>query len=248
MARTLVITTSGFYMANPLLRDLEAEGWSIVRNPFGRKMTEDEVSELLQESGAEAMVAGAEPLTDRVFAEKEHVAEPVAERGGGGNYYNTKPVQVGKRFARELIASTLEGRTPVHRGVPAARCEEDGNLRGSGPAARSAVVAYLIDSDVFIRAKNDQTVGSRRLSPSAVAQILKRSATAAGIPADRLAGDSLRAGHTTTAAQNGEPDRIIMRQTGQKRPQTFDVYVRPTTVFEDNSASYLNLDHSGSQR
>lgn len=45
-------------------------------------------------------------------AENERVAELVAERGGGGNYYNTKPVQVGKRFARELIASTLEGRTP----------------------------------------------------------------------------------------------------------------------------------------
>jgi len=44
--------------------------------------------------------------------EKQRVAEIVAERGGGGNYYNTKPVQVGKRFARELIASTLEGRTP----------------------------------------------------------------------------------------------------------------------------------------
>lgn len=31
--------------------------------------------------------------------------------GSGGNYYNTKPVQVGKRFAREVIASALEGRT-----------------------------------------------------------------------------------------------------------------------------------------
>ncbi len=82
MARTLAITTSGFYMANPLLRDLEAEGWSIVRNPFGRKMTEDEVSKLLQESGAEAMVAGVEPLTDRVFAENPQLR--VISRCGSG--------------------------------------------------------------------------------------------------------------------------------------------------------------------
>ncbi len=82
MTRTLAITTSGFYMANPLLRDLEAEGWSIVRNPFGRKMTEDEVSELLQESGAEAMVAGVEPLTDRVFAENPQLR--VISRCGSG--------------------------------------------------------------------------------------------------------------------------------------------------------------------
>ena len=45
-------------------------------------------------------------------AERQRIAEIAAEKGGGGNYYNTKPVQVGKRFARELIASTLEGRTP----------------------------------------------------------------------------------------------------------------------------------------
>lgn len=43
--------------------------------------------------------------------EQERVAAIVTERAGGGNYYTTKPVQVGKRFARELIASTLEGRT-----------------------------------------------------------------------------------------------------------------------------------------
>jgi Zn-dependent peptidase ImmA (M78 family) len=35
----------------------------------------------------------------------------VAERGRGGNYYNTKPVQVGKRFARALVVSTMEGQT-----------------------------------------------------------------------------------------------------------------------------------------
>lgn len=44
--------------------------------------------------------------------ERARIDEIVAARGGGGNYYNTKPVQVGKRFARQLIASTLEGRTP----------------------------------------------------------------------------------------------------------------------------------------
>lgn len=43
--------------------------------------------------------------------ERERVVAIVTERARGGNYYTTKPVQVGKRFARELIASTLEGRT-----------------------------------------------------------------------------------------------------------------------------------------
>lgn len=33
-------------------------------------------------------------------------------KGGGGNYYASKNVQVGRRFARALIGSALEGRTP----------------------------------------------------------------------------------------------------------------------------------------
>ena len=82
MTRTLAITTSGFSMSNPLLRDLEAEGWSIVRNPLGRKMTEAEVSELLRESKAEAMVAGVEPLTERVFAQNPQLR--VISRCGSG--------------------------------------------------------------------------------------------------------------------------------------------------------------------
>lgn len=69
MSRTLAITTSGFDMSNPLLSDFATAGWTIVRNPHGRRMTEDEVSDLLQTTGAEAMVAGVEPLTERVFAE-----------------------------------------------------------------------------------------------------------------------------------------------------------------------------------
>jgi len=47
--------------------------------------------------------------------ERGRVAEFLAGRGGGGNYYNTKPVQVSRRFASALIASAKEGRTPYTR-------------------------------------------------------------------------------------------------------------------------------------
>lgn len=47
--------------------------------------------------------------------ERQGVAASLADRGGGGNYYNTKPVQVSRRFASALIASAKEGRTPYTR-------------------------------------------------------------------------------------------------------------------------------------
>jgi hypothetical protein len=61
-------------------------------------------------------------------------------------------------------------------------------------------------------------------------------------PPDRLAGRSLRAGHATTAAQNRAPDRTIIRKTSHRRLETLDGYMRPATVFIDNSARFLGLD------
>jgi D-3-phosphoglycerate dehydrogenase len=51
-----------------LLSEFRGDGWEIVRSQYGRKLTEDEVTDLLRDGGAAGMVAGVEPLTEAVFA------------------------------------------------------------------------------------------------------------------------------------------------------------------------------------
>lgn len=101
------------------------------------------------------------------------------------------------------------------------------------------VVAAISDGPIFRKVTRYKTITTRALTGAAVAQIIRR--VAAGIPADNL----LRAGHATTAALKQAPDRSIMRQTGHKRAETLDGYVRPATVFIDNSATYLGPDTNG---
>ncbi|MBN9123337.1 MAG: phosphoglycerate dehydrogenase [Nitrosospira sp.] len=64
----LAISTSSFDIdGNPPLKHLLSEGMHIVKNSHGRKLTEDETIALLG-SDTVGMIAGIEPLTERVFA------------------------------------------------------------------------------------------------------------------------------------------------------------------------------------
>ncbi len=64
--------------------------------------------------------------------EQERIAQIETEGPSSGNYYNTKPVQVGKRFARELIASTLEGRTPYTEAFRLLNVKKTATFEGLG--------------------------------------------------------------------------------------------------------------------
>ena len=80
-----------------------------------------------------------------------------------------------------------------------------------------------------------------RLTPNAVARIVKRYVAATGLNADSFSGHSLRAGFVTSAARAGEPERRIMRTTGHKSVEMVLRYVRRANVFSDNSALALGL-------
>ncbi len=80
----------------------------------------------------DAGVLSWDRFMEELRIEKARVAKIVLERGGGGNHYNTKPVQVGKRFARELIASTLEGRTPYTEAFRLLNVKKTSTFEGLG--------------------------------------------------------------------------------------------------------------------
>lgn len=79
---TLVISTSSFDIDNnPPLQHLLENGFNIITNPHRRKLTEDEISELLGH-GAVGLIAGIEPLTERVLQSADHLK--VISRCGAG--------------------------------------------------------------------------------------------------------------------------------------------------------------------
>ena len=78
----LVISTSSFDVeGNSSLNHLVNSGMHIVRNSYKRKLTEDEAIELLGENTI-GMIAGIEPLTERVFSSAKNLK--VVSRCGAG--------------------------------------------------------------------------------------------------------------------------------------------------------------------
>ncbi|SOD40629.1 phosphoglycerate dehydrogenase [Nitrosovibrio sp. Nv4] len=78
----LVISTSSFDMDNnPHIQHLLRKGMQVAANSYGRKITEDEAIALLG-NDAVGMIAGIEPLTERVFASARNLK--VISRCGSG--------------------------------------------------------------------------------------------------------------------------------------------------------------------
>ena len=66
--QNVLITTSSFGKHDPRpAEQLNAAGLNAILNPFGRKLTEEEVLELIESHQPVGMIAGVEPLTPRVL-------------------------------------------------------------------------------------------------------------------------------------------------------------------------------------
>jgi integrase len=84
----------------------------------------------------------------------------------------------------------------------------------------------------------DAGVLEHRLSDRAVATIVKHWAAAAGLPAERFSGHSLRAGFATSAAMAGFDATLIARQTGHRTQQALSAYVRPDPTFVSRTLEF----------
>lgn len=75
------------------------------------------------------------------------------------------------------------------------------------------------DDALFTNTRNGR-VSTQPITGSAVARMLKTRAETVGLPAERITGHSLRAGHATTAAMAGVGLDRIAAQTRHKRIST----------------------------
>ncbi|MCJ2024712.1 site-specific integrase [Methylobacterium sp. J-067] len=76
-----------------------------------------------------------------------------------------------------------------------------------------------------------------RLTTQAVADIIKRYCTAAGLDASTFGAHSLRAGFITTAAERGADLARIMDVSGHRDPRTVVGYIRRANAFKGHSGS-----------
>ena len=70
----ILITTSSFAKnESALIEKIEEKGFDVILNPYGRKLTEDEVDELIDRHQPVGMIAGVEPLTRSVLEKADNL-------------------------------------------------------------------------------------------------------------------------------------------------------------------------------
>lgn len=107
-----------------------------------------------------------------------------------------------------------------------------------------AVRAWLVragieEGAVFRRVLRSGKVGAR-LSDQSVNLMIKRHATAIGLPVERISGHSLRAGFVTSAVRAGASLVSIQRQTGHASLDMLARYIRELDPFVGNAHAALS--------
>jgi len=92
---------------------------------------------------------------------------------------------------------------------------------------------------IFTRVDRHGNILDRRMSPEAVALVIKERAAAAGFDPSLYSGHSLRAGFATAAAQAGVTGWKIRQQTGHASDAMLAPYIRDGELFNGSAAGAL---------
>lgn len=129
-------------------------------------------------------------------------------------------------------------------GAGQAKWVPEGSDRSTCPITalnRWMSAANIETGPVFRRVDRHGNIGTEALSPTAVAQVIKRAAEAAGLDPTDFSGHSLRSGHVTAADAAGVRWGDIARQTGHRDFRSIERYVRHENIALANSANALGL-------
>lgn len=93
---TILATTSSFGKGSPqILKNLQEKGFNVVVNPYGRKLTEEELKKLLNQHRPISLLAGTEPVTASVLKDAKEYLKIISRVGVGWD-------NVDKQTAQEL--------------------------------------------------------------------------------------------------------------------------------------------------
>ena len=153
----------------------------------------------------------------------------------------------------ELVGLCVEHIAPVAQGlvltVPKSKTDQEahgqeiGLLRGvSGSLdACSALDAWMIRASIVsgpvFRRVRGEIVGETALSDYAVALIVKRRATLAGLDSSKLSGHSLRSGALTSGALSGASTWKLRELSRHKNLASLSRYVHAVELFQDHALS-----------
>lgn len=95
---------------------------------------------------------------------------------------------------------------------------------------------------LFLPVNRHGGLGKKRLSPKAVASVLKSLAATVGMDPQTIGGHSLRSGLVTSAIRAGKSERLVMAQTRHRSVAVFRGYIRAAEdLFQENAAAGIGL-------
>ena len=102
-------------------------------------------------------------------------------------------------------------------------------------------ISRINSGPIFRRFSKGSYLTDKRLTDQSVVLLMKEYLNLAGIENKNFAGQSLRSGFATVAAESGADERSIMAMTGHKTTQMVRRYIREANIFKNNALNKIKM-------